>query len=377
MISQNDIHRSHVPTSKMSGKNQDTEWFFMSLSVVVQGCDRNSFPCSGNGRGASWNNRGSNGYYWSASLHSATNGRNLNFNSGGVNPQNNNNRFNGFAVRPVQHTLLHIILFYNILYGFEPSAVIARPLSSVLRCEETQVEAFLCPQMGEELQGEHGRALQRFVLQTLQASALEMLHHRLSEEKGDICCCIPRQNRASSILQLYAPAVRADIHTGFLLLYQGTRHGLRHQAHNGLLPERKPELAAQMLRYAPRHSRLLHAHQPEASVGDSHRNVEKDWQSPRQQSIRKDVERCSGLGLYHMAHGGYRHARPERELHLDRRPLELGRPRPCQVDALIRGRPRTSNRQSHLAVVLECLFEHLRPIHEARSALPFLRQICR
>ena len=61
------------------------------------------FPCSGNGNGTSWNNRGSNGNYWSASLNSATNGRNLNFNSGGGNPQNNNNRFNGFAVRPVQH----------------------------------------------------------------------------------------------------------------------------------------------------------------------------------------------------------------------------------------------------------------------------------
>ena len=63
------------------------------------------FPCSGNGNGTSWNNRGSNGNYWSRSLNSAVNGRNLNFNSGGVNPQNNNNRFNGFAVRPVQQSL--------------------------------------------------------------------------------------------------------------------------------------------------------------------------------------------------------------------------------------------------------------------------------
>jgi len=61
------------------------------------------FPASGNGNGLSWNNRGTNGNYWSSSLNSATNGRNLNFNSGGVNPQNNNNRFNGFSVRPVQY----------------------------------------------------------------------------------------------------------------------------------------------------------------------------------------------------------------------------------------------------------------------------------
>jgi hypothetical protein len=61
------------------------------------------FPASGNGNGLSWNNRGTNGNYWSSSLNSATNGRNLNFNSGGVNPQNNNNRYNGFSVRPVQY----------------------------------------------------------------------------------------------------------------------------------------------------------------------------------------------------------------------------------------------------------------------------------
>ena len=60
------------------------------------------FPCSGNGDGASWYNRGSYGYYWSASLYSATDGRNLYFYSGGVYPQGNNYRFYGFAVRPVQ-----------------------------------------------------------------------------------------------------------------------------------------------------------------------------------------------------------------------------------------------------------------------------------
>lgn len=60
------------------------------------------FPCSGNGNGTSWNNRTSNGNFWSASFNSARNARNLNFNPTGVNPQNNNNRYNGFAVRAVQ-----------------------------------------------------------------------------------------------------------------------------------------------------------------------------------------------------------------------------------------------------------------------------------
>ena len=60
------------------------------------------FPCSGLGTGSSWYNRGSNGYYWSRSLNSATNGRYLNFYSGGVSPQSGYDRFLGFAVRPVQ-----------------------------------------------------------------------------------------------------------------------------------------------------------------------------------------------------------------------------------------------------------------------------------
>lgn len=47
-------------------------------------------------------NVGSNGNYWSFASNSQTNARNLNFNSGGVNPLNTNNRANGFSVRPVR-----------------------------------------------------------------------------------------------------------------------------------------------------------------------------------------------------------------------------------------------------------------------------------
>ena len=60
------------------------------------------FPCSGSGNGDSWSNQGAGGFYWSSSLHSSTNGWYLLFYSGGVDPQFYNNRFYGFAVRPVQ-----------------------------------------------------------------------------------------------------------------------------------------------------------------------------------------------------------------------------------------------------------------------------------
>jgi hypothetical protein len=54
-----------------------------------------------NNSDGSFNNGGSNGNYWSASV-TGSNGYNLNFNSGNVNPSNNNNRANGFSVRCVQ-----------------------------------------------------------------------------------------------------------------------------------------------------------------------------------------------------------------------------------------------------------------------------------
>ena len=60
------------------------------------------FPCSGYGYGASWLGRGSLGFYWSSSLYSSAIGRGLSFDSGGVYPQLNYDRFRGFAVRAVQ-----------------------------------------------------------------------------------------------------------------------------------------------------------------------------------------------------------------------------------------------------------------------------------
>ena len=61
------------------------------------------FACSGFGNGSSWSGRGSYGFYWSASFSSARNARYLSFYSGGVNPQYDNYRYYGFAVRPVQN----------------------------------------------------------------------------------------------------------------------------------------------------------------------------------------------------------------------------------------------------------------------------------
>ena len=61
------------------------------------------FACSGFGIGTSWYYRGSYGNCWSASFNSARDAFRLSFSSGGVNPQSNDSRCRGYAVRPVQN----------------------------------------------------------------------------------------------------------------------------------------------------------------------------------------------------------------------------------------------------------------------------------
>ena len=60
------------------------------------------FPASGYRNGTGLYDRGSYGDYWSASLHSQANGYHLRFDSAGVYPVSNVDRFVGFSVRAVQ-----------------------------------------------------------------------------------------------------------------------------------------------------------------------------------------------------------------------------------------------------------------------------------
>ncbi|MBQ3264090.1 hypothetical protein IJH06_03210 [Candidatus Saccharibacteria bacterium] len=59
------------------------------------------FLLGGNYNASGANNVGSNGYYWSRTANSARNGYNLNLNTSSVSPTNNNNKYNGNAVRCV------------------------------------------------------------------------------------------------------------------------------------------------------------------------------------------------------------------------------------------------------------------------------------
>ena len=77
-------------------------YYCVQFTSKVNG-ERLFFACSGFGYGSSWGNRGSYGFYWSSSFHSARYARYLFFYSGGVYPQSSRSRYYGFAVRPVQN----------------------------------------------------------------------------------------------------------------------------------------------------------------------------------------------------------------------------------------------------------------------------------
>ena len=64
------------------------------------------FSCSGYGNGTIWNYRGSYGNYWSSTWETDRGARGLRFYSGGVTPQNNNNRNRGFSIRPVTNSAI-------------------------------------------------------------------------------------------------------------------------------------------------------------------------------------------------------------------------------------------------------------------------------
>ena len=59
-------------------------------------------PAAGNRNGQDVNNVQNNGNYWSSTANNSNNAYHLNFNDNNLNPQNNNNRYNGFSVRLVQ-----------------------------------------------------------------------------------------------------------------------------------------------------------------------------------------------------------------------------------------------------------------------------------
>ena len=265
------------------------------------------------------------------------------------------------------------------------TAVIARPLYGLLLCQEREGRHVVCQGLGREPSREYGGSVRRFVLSSLQAAAVEVLHHRLSEEARDIRSDVPRPHRASSVLQLGTPALRAYLHTGFVLLCTWTRNTLWHTTRNGLLQKGVTKLADTLLRAPSRHSRVFHAHCPSSAAGDRTGIAPQDVYAQGGQgcgSMRTgkgtlaDVERCARLRFDILADRGHCTARPVRELCRGWLTGQLDWSRPSQVDAQPARMSRTANRQPDVATVLKCLHEHIRPVHEARTPLQVLWPLC-
>lgn len=73
------------------------------ITSIADGDTHIFFPASGNADGTGVYNRGSNGLYWSRSLHPSYSSRGLHlyFGSGYIYPQSNSCRYGGFCVRSV------------------------------------------------------------------------------------------------------------------------------------------------------------------------------------------------------------------------------------------------------------------------------------
>lgn len=95
-----DANGNEVDTTKTDKRVSVNGVMGLYIQSKINGA-RLFFSCSGNGNGRSWHSRGYLGYYWSSTWNSARYARNLYFYSGIVNPQDNNNRYRGFALRPV------------------------------------------------------------------------------------------------------------------------------------------------------------------------------------------------------------------------------------------------------------------------------------
>ena len=91
---------TEVETTKADKRVRVNGILGLYLESKINGA-RLFFSCSGYGNGRSWVNRGSGGYYWSSTFNSVRSARYLSINSGGVSPQGNYNRHDGFALRPI------------------------------------------------------------------------------------------------------------------------------------------------------------------------------------------------------------------------------------------------------------------------------------
>ena len=262
-----------------------------------------------------------------------------------------------------------------MMYEVNKAAVVARPVRSLLRCTSAQGTTLIRLSLGCPSQSEHGEPLRGSLHGNVQTPAIEMLHHRLSEETGDLRSDVPRQDSTPSVLQLHALAVRAYLPSGQLQLHQGQGNALRHQTSDGLLQEGVAELAEALLRDAPGYSRLLHAHRETEAAGDSHHADQENGRTQDQQALERDMVRRAGHRLHLLADGGDGAPGSEKELHRGRREGELDRAGSRQEYAEPCRRTGTADRKPHLAALLECVSESLRPVREAHAEMQVLRTI--
>lgn len=255
-------------------------------------------------------------------------------------------------------------------------AIATRPVCSLLRCTSPQGNASLCSSLGGRSQGEHGRTVRGSVYWQIQATALEMLHYRLPKEEGDLRCHVQGQSSSLPLLQLYAWYLRENIYPGQLFVHQGTWNALRYSKGDELLQEGESELATALLRYAPRHKGLLHAHCQKEALGYCHTIHKEHGYAPYQQGLKRDLGRCSRCQLHLSSNGSDSALGSKSKLHHRWGSRELDRTGPCKEYAESGRWTWPTDWKPYVATVLERVPESVRSVCEARTEMQVLWPLC-
>ena len=190
-----------------------------------------------------------------------------------------------------------------------------------------------------------------------------------------------RQNRTSSVLQLYAQTLRGDIYQGFIFLYQRTRYARRRYTFGRPYPQGKQELDKKMLCTEIGYTRLFYAHRPQKAVTDmpaeSRKNVYSQNAKGFMSRKRRDMGTSDRHGLCTLVNGNYCDARPKNIVRTGDAAVGMGRSRLRQVPVLHQGRLRTAYWKSYLTIILQRISQRARSVYEASTALSSLWSVCR
>ncbi|MEI3590837.1 MAG: hypothetical protein V8Q44_08155 [Alistipes ihumii] len=158
-------------------------------------------------------NTSSNGYYWSSSPNYGGNNNagNLNFNSGNVNPLNNNNRANGFSVRCVQASA-RPSLRSPILPDMPDEKLLADVFSAYYDARRNKRNTYSQLRFEMNLEENLVELYREIDERRYRVGRSMCFHYRHPGQARDFRRRLPRPGSASPAVQLYSSDARAHLY---------------------------------------------------------------------------------------------------------------------------------------------------------------------